>query len=351
MLDSVLLGELKALLPTLVVGGAVLASLTLRRRVLRKRGPATAKKRLRQQLNSLGLYLAGLVLVILTLPGRGDLLNLLGLLLSAAFTLSSTTLVGNAMAGLMLRSLRNFQPGDFLQVGDHFGRVSERGLFHVEIQTVDRDLTTLPNTYLITHPVKVVRADGTIVSATVSLGYDVSRKRVEPLLIEAAERAGLGEAFVQVVELGDYSVVYRIAGNLKDTRALVSSRARLRANMLDALHGGGVEIVSPMFMNQRLLPTREQVVPTDTPPHGLPALKVAPAQPEDMIFDKADQAAARAVLERELDTLRRRVAELGAELSEAKGDRLKAVLSYRLEQINRRVEQVREMLTEAEAEG
>ena len=38
-----------------------------------------------------------------------------------------------------------------------FGRVTERGLFHTEIQTEDRDLVTLPNLYLVTNPVKVVR--------------------------------------------------------------------------------------------------------------------------------------------------------------------------------------------------
>jgi len=37
-------------------------------------------------------------------------------------------------------------------VGDYFGRVTERGLFHVEIQTEDRDLATLPNMFLVSQP-------------------------------------------------------------------------------------------------------------------------------------------------------------------------------------------------------
>ena len=63
--------------------------------------------------------------------------------------------------------MRNFRPGDFVRVGERLGRVTERGLFHTEIQTEDRDLTTLPNLYLVTNPVTVVRASGTIVSTTV----------------------------------------------------------------------------------------------------------------------------------------------------------------------------------------
>ena len=46
-------------------------------------------------------------------------------------TLSSTTFIGNIMAGLMLRVVRSFRPGDFVHVGDYFGRVSEQSLFHV----------------------------------------------------------------------------------------------------------------------------------------------------------------------------------------------------------------------------
>ena len=115
----------------------------------------------------------GAVIILLALPidndTRGQLLGLLGLLLTAVITLSSTTFVSNAMAGLMLRAVHSFRPGDFVNIGKQFGRVTERGLFHTEIQTEDRDLVTIPNLYLITNPVKVVRSSGTIVWAKVTL--------------------------------------------------------------------------------------------------------------------------------------------------------------------------------------
>lgn len=64
------------------------------------------------------------------------------LLLSAAIALSPTTVLGNAMAGIMPRAVRSLRMGDFVRTGEHFGRVAERGLFHTEIQTEDRELTT-----------------------------------------------------------------------------------------------------------------------------------------------------------------------------------------------------------------
>ena len=188
------------------------------------------------------------------------LAGLLGIVFSAAITISSATFISNAMAGLMLRTVRNFRVGDYVRVGDHFGRVSERGLFHVELQTEDRDLATLPNLYLVSKPVTVVRASGTIVSTTVSLGYDESHVKVEAALQEAALAAGLEEPFVYILELGDYSITYRIAGFLPEVKRLLSARSRLRTCVVDALHAADVEIVSPMFMNQRQL-SQTAVVP------------------------------------------------------------------------------------------
>lgn len=135
----------------------------------------------RRQLIMLGLSLFGLVFAIVIIPigdaMQGQLLGLLGIVLSATIALSSTTLVGNAMAGLMLKSLKKVRPGNYILVEGHAGRVSEMDLLHTEIQTEERDLTTLPNLFLVTNPVTVLRSSGTILSVEVSLGYDVPRRR------------------------------------------------------------------------------------------------------------------------------------------------------------------------------
>jgi len=164
----------------------------------------------RRQIILLCFNIVGLLLVILVSPlndaQKGQLLSLVGLLLSAAIALSSTTFLGNAMAGIMLRAVRSFRTGDYVRVGEHFGRISDRGLVHTEIQTEDRDLMTLPNLYLVTNPVKVIRQSGSIVTADLSLGYDVPRKQIERALLEAATEAELTDPFVHVQELGDFSV-------------------------------------------------------------------------------------------------------------------------------------------------
>ena len=48
--------------------------------------------------------------------------------------------------------------------------------------------------------------------------------------------AELKDPFVQVLDLGDFSVTYRVAGLLEDTKRLLTFRSRLRVAMLDCLH-------------------------------------------------------------------------------------------------------------------
>ena len=64
-----------------------------------------------------GLTVVALVAVVLTLkdPVRDQVLKFLGVLFSAVLAFSSTTLVGNGLAGVMLRAQRHFRGGDWLE--------------------------------------------------------------------------------------------------------------------------------------------------------------------------------------------------------------------------------------------
>jgi len=259
--------------------------------------PAT---RIYRQLALLVLALLTMVGLTLVLPfdaeTRGQLLSLFGLVLTAVIALASTTFVSNAMAGLALRAVGSFHVGDFIHVGESFGRVTERALLHTEIQSEDRDLITLPNLFVMTQPVRVVHASGTLISADVSLGYDVNRHKVRELLKEAAETAGLAEPFVQITSLADHAVCYRVYGFLDDLGKLITKRTELRGKMLDVLHTAGVEIVSPSFMNQRQV--AEPVLP-DVAPERTEEAEHA----ESLMFDKAELAARVETLREQHDTL------------------------------------------------
>jgi small conductance mechanosensitive channel len=292
----------------------IIIVLVLARLIVGKRYGGEPGYPFRRQLVTLIILLIGLVAVILLMPiadhTKGQLLSLLGILLSAAIALSSATFVGNVMAGLMLRVIRNFRGGDFIQVGDYFGRISERGLLHIEIQTEDRDLTTLPNLYLVSHPVKVIRSSGTIISAEISLGYDIPHTKIESLLLKSAENASLQEPFVQLLELGDFSISYRIAGLLTEVKHIIAARSNLRKMILDEMHQNNIEIVSPTFMNTRAVDA-SKFIPAIQPVSKPIIDNGETGIPEELLFDKADQAES-------IEKLRETYERLGEEIDKLK---------------------------------
>lgn len=343
-------GDMLALVPVV----SVILVLVVANRLLNWQVQRTSGLRFRNQLIMVGISCVGILVLVIVLPVdarvRGQLLALIGIIISVTISLSSSTFLGNALAGVMLKSVRNFRSGDFVKVGEHFGRVSERGLLHTEIQTPSRDLTTLPNLYLATTPVTVVQSSGTIVDATVSLGFDVPHGKVRTLLLEAAQKAELAEAFVQVLELGDFSVTYRVAGLLADTKLLLTFRSRLRVAMLDCLHQGGVEIVSPNFMNVRDFDLRHDFVPEKTAPTAAPTAEA----PVDVVFDKAEDAQSMAEMRREREALKAENAELQAAIKAAPDkeeaeQRAKERLVARAENLERHLERLAREIAAAES--
>lgn len=351
MLNS-LLEKIINLVPTGAAIAIVVLALVAVRYVLNKRYSGAPGHQFRLQLIILVLSLIGLLIVILTLPVSestiGQLLSLLGILLSAVIALSATTFVANVMAGLMLRAVKNFRPGDFIRTGDYFGRVSERGLFHIEIQTEDRDLTTLPNLYLVTNPVKVIRSSGTLITAEVSLGYDVSRETVEQSLLAAATDAALQEPFVHVMELGDFSVTYRIAGLLTEVKSLLSTRSKLLEMMLDRLHSAGIEIVSPSFMNQRLLEKGRRFIAR--PVRRVSEHEAEKGLPEAVVFDKAEEAESLEKLRERQESLHKEVEKLQSEMTETQDEAARISIGEKVELTKKRLERLAGYIAEREKE-
>ena len=98
-----LLDDLGPALRTAAVALGAIVILVAARRVLEKRFAHKPESGFRLQVILLGLTLAAFVVVVLALPiseaTRAQLLSLFGIVLSAAIALSSTTLLGNIMAG------------------------------------------------------------------------------------------------------------------------------------------------------------------------------------------------------------------------------------------------------------
>ncbi|MDX1496686.1 MAG: mechanosensitive ion channel family protein [Salinisphaeraceae bacterium] len=289
--------------------------------------------RFKRQLIKVLFVVFSMVVLIIALPipdsTRGQLIGLVGVVFTAMIALGSTSFVSNAMSGIMLRSVNNFKPGDFIKAGEHFGRVTDRGLFHTEIQTETRDLTTLPNLFLVQQPVTVTRSSGTFVSANVSLGYDLPHDTAKKHLMQAIEAADLEDGFVRIIELLDHAVLYQAQGMLTDPKKLLSARSRLREQILNVLHNADIEITSPSHMIQRRLDD------------GLSAMPKHVIEPSDgkheedkdaMIFDKAEAA-------EKTETLRSRREDLKAQLEATDDKEVRGKIKAHIERLDKLLEQ------------
>ncbi len=233
------------------------------------------------------IVLIGILAFVLLLPIdkaiKGQILSFLGILISAGIALSSTTLLGNLIAGIMNNSMQRFRNGDLIKIGDFHGRVTKKSAFHSEIQLEDSNFITIPNLYIASNPVKLTRKNNSVISTSISLGYDVPRIKIEEALKHAAEQTGLTDPYVYITSLGDFSVVYKIHGFLDDSNKFFSTSSLLNANVMDALHEKGIEIVSPTFMNQRRV-EEQKFIPkmiVDKEPQK------EEKSPEELIFDEA----------------------------------------------------------------
>lgn len=233
------------------------------------------------------IVLIGVLAFILVLPIdkalKGQILGFFGIIISAGIALSSTTVLGNLIAGIMNNSMNRFRNGDLIKIGDFHGRVTRKSIFHTEIQLEDSNFITIPNLYIASNPVKLTRKTNSVISTSVSLGYDISRIRIEKALIDAANEVGLSDPYVYVMSLGDFSVVYKIHGFLEDSTKFFSTTSLLNVKVMDKLHAEKIEIVSPTFMNQRRV-DEMMFIPKGVIKETDPIDKKSP---EDLIFDEA----------------------------------------------------------------
>ena len=331
---DVFLSFLRSCIPTLILGVITILILWVTHKLLLGRHAAMGmERRIPRQLTLLGLTLVGIIVVVLSLPisdsSRNQIIALIGLLVSGVFAFSSTTVVANIMAGAMLRVTKPFSAGDYIRVDSFFGRVTERGLLDTGVQTEQRELISIPNTFLIQRPVSVINADGAVISVSLSLGYDVHHDNVQELLLKAAKSCDLKDAFVLITELGNFSVTYKVNGLLADVKSLITKRTQLCGAVLDTLHEAGVEILSPTVMNQRPIPTDVSVIPEAIKK----SLSPVQSNAEDVVFDKAELAEKREAQRKKLLKKIKNLEVSIKESDEEECDRLKDELKETKEQL------------------
>ncbi|MFN3431761.1 MAG: mechanosensitive ion channel family protein, partial [Candidatus Sericytochromatia bacterium] len=203
------------------------------------------------------VWVFGAMVIAPLLPGLGTQTGqVIGLIVGAMITLGSGSTVGNAVAGFVLTYMRPFEVGDRVRVGEHEGDVIERNFTNVRLRTIKNEIVTLTSNHvlasaLVNYTTDVSRQRGLILHTTVTIGYDVPRRKTEALLLEAATRteAIIDEpaAFVLVTALGDFSISYELNASTPYPHRKAETYSELHKHILDVFSEAGVEIMSPTY--------------------------------------------------------------------------------------------------------
>jgi small-conductance mechanosensitive channel len=174
-------------------------------------------------------------------------------------SLGSTSVVGNVMAGLVMTYMRPFRLGDYIRYGDTEGEVVEKSMLVTRIRTRKNEIVTIPNSNMMSSQTsnftQSAQQYGVIVHTKITIGYDEPWQKIERLLLEAADKTdGIKKhpkPFVRITTLDDFYVEYEINGCTDRARTLPAVYSTLHQNILDTMHGAGVEIMSPHIEARR----------------------------------------------------------------------------------------------------
>lgn len=192
---------------------------------------------------------------------------LVGLMVS----LGTSSIVGQAAAGLILMYTRSVRPGEYVRIGDHEGTISEVGLFSTRVRTGAGEEINLPNSVIINTATKnysrTVKGVGYILDTTVTIGYDSPWRQVEAMLCEAARRTpGVvsdPRPTVFQIALTDFYPEYRLVCQAipSEPRPRVEVLSALHANIQDVFSAHGVQIMSPHYFSD---PVEPKIAPNPT---------------------------------------------------------------------------------------
>jgi small-conductance mechanosensitive channel len=227
------------------------------------------------------------------IPGSGsDAFKGVSLFIGVIFSLGSSSLISNAIAGYSMTYRRAFRVGDRVKIGEHVGDVERMRLMVTHLRSPKNEEIVVPNSVILSTEVvnysTMARDRGLILHTTVGIGYETPWRQVEAMLLEAAARTpGLSREpppFVLQKGLGDFCVTYEINAYCSDPQTMARLYTALHQNILDIFNEYDVQIMTPAYEGD---PQQPKVVPKSM-------WYAAPARPPEASRDVADTAASQA---------------------------------------------------------
>ncbi len=190
------------------------------------------------------------------IPGSGSAaFQGVSIFLGVIFSLGSTSVIANIVAGYTMTYRRAFKVGDRIRIDQHMGDVVERRLLVTRLRSPKNEEIVVPNSIILNSNVinysALANQAGLILHTTVGIGYETPWRQVEAMLLLAADRTPgllkLPPPFVLQKSLGDFCVTYEINVYCDQPSSMGSLYAGLHRNILDVFNEYGVQIMTPAY--------------------------------------------------------------------------------------------------------
>jgi small-conductance mechanosensitive channel len=203
------------------------------------------------------------------LPGAGtDAFKGVSLFIGVIFSLGSSSLIGNVIAGYTMTYRRAFRVGDRIRVGQYVGVVERMRVLVTHLRSLKNEELVVPNSAILSSEIvnysSMARERGLILHTTVGIGYETPWRQVEAMLLEAAHRTpGLRREplpFVLQEKLADFCITYQLNVFCDAPDDMEMRYTELHRNILDIFNEYGVQIMTPAYEHD---PAEPKIVPKE----------------------------------------------------------------------------------------
>ena len=204
----------------------------------------------------LGVVLLAIILAFPFIPGtKSHIVQGVSLVVGILISLGSSSAISNMIAGIVLTYMSPYRVGDYIQVGDTVGDVTERSLLLTRVRTVKNVDVTIPNALILGQHINnfssLAEARGLILHTSVTIGYDTPWRQVHALLLAAAHATPDilpdPSPFILQTALNNSNVSYELNAYTDQPNHMVNTYAALHEAIQQQFNLAGVEIMSPYF--------------------------------------------------------------------------------------------------------
>ena len=213
------------------------------------------------------VWIFAIVVAYPYVPGSNtDAFKGVTVLLGVMISLGSAGLVNQIMSGLVVIYSRALKPGEFVQIGDDLGVVTDVGMLSTKLITRKKEEITIPHAVLagaktVNYSRHAVNGEAQL-GTMITIGYDAPWRQVHQLLLSAANRtSGVRKdpaPRVWQTALSNFYVEYELVVNLDRPELRLPILSELHMHIQDAFNEAGVQIMSPAFESQ---PDQKVIVP------------------------------------------------------------------------------------------